>query len=493
MKKALVIGIILLFVGASVASGVQIKSSNNSQPLNRGWLYVGGSGPGNYTSIQSAIDSASDGDTVFVYDDSSPYYERLLVNEKSIKLVGEDSDTTIIELLLVGECIYVRGGGSINISGFTLRAGNERGMFFFQSNNNIISDNIIIGDTGIGFQFSNDNTITNNVITSTNLEYGLRFHDSSKNNIITNNSFFNSGLLFEVLVKINDNFVYNNTINGKPLVYLENESNKIINNAGQIILVCCDNITIQNQEFSNISRAIFLSETNNSRITDNTISHSTGGVQLLYSSNNNISSNIITHYRMGITLDNCDYNKISYNTLIDSLGAGIFLAQDSEFNHVFMNLLYMNDMSQMQNYTGPGTGVGASGYSDSNNFSYNTINTWGEGISITHSNNNSVYMNNITNCIYGILITGYNETNSLNNRDRPPNVVKNNNFRRNIFGALSRFITNFKDTWIGNYWNRPKVLPKIILGIHDKNIFPIRLEFDLHPAQKPYDIPRITI
>ncbi|RLF42667.1 MAG: hypothetical protein DRN17_07450, partial [Thermoplasmata archaeon] len=38
-------------------------------------LYVGGSGEGNYSSIQDAVDNASNGDTIYVYDDSSPYYE----------------------------------------------------------------------------------------------------------------------------------------------------------------------------------------------------------------------------------------------------------------------------------------------------------------------------------------------------------------------------------------------------------------------------------
>ena len=51
-------------------------------------MYVGGSGPNNYTTIQSAIDDAVDGDTVFVYDDSSPYREHLLI-ETSINLLGE--------------------------------------------------------------------------------------------------------------------------------------------------------------------------------------------------------------------------------------------------------------------------------------------------------------------------------------------------------------------------------------------------------------------
>ena len=66
-------------------------------------MYVGGSGPGNYTRIQSAIDYAFDGDTVFVYDDSSPYYENIEV-KKSVYLIGENKDTTIIN-----------GGGNLQV------------------------------------------------------------------------------------------------------------------------------------------------------------------------------------------------------------------------------------------------------------------------------------------------------------------------------------------------------------------------------------------
>jgi len=43
--------------------------------------------------------------------------------------------------------------------------------------------------------------------------------------------------------------------------------------------------------------------------------------------------------------------------------------------------------------------------------------------------------------------------------------------------------------WDHNYWNRPRLLPKLILGIkiidEKKKIF---AEFDWHPAKEPYDI-----
>jgi len=58
-------------------------------------LFVGGSGPGNYTKIQDAINDSQDGDTVYVYDALSPYHEHLVIT-KSIALLGENKATTEI-------------------------------------------------------------------------------------------------------------------------------------------------------------------------------------------------------------------------------------------------------------------------------------------------------------------------------------------------------------------------------------------------------------
>jgi len=90
-KKILVIGITILFLGTCITQSVAIDSVKKSSiPISSGnTLYVGGGGPGNYTKIQDAINEASDGDTVYVYDDSSPYFENLIM-ETSINLLGED-------------------------------------------------------------------------------------------------------------------------------------------------------------------------------------------------------------------------------------------------------------------------------------------------------------------------------------------------------------------------------------------------------------------
>ena len=69
LKKGLVLAIIILFFIPTIVSGIniQLKNTTFTKSFDRGiTLYVGGSGSGNYTSIQVAIDNASDGDTVFV-------------------------------------------------------------------------------------------------------------------------------------------------------------------------------------------------------------------------------------------------------------------------------------------------------------------------------------------------------------------------------------------------------------------------------------------
>jgi len=96
MKKLLVSGVIVLFIGMTISSstGVYLKEQSIKPMSSGNILYVGGNGTGNYSTIQEAIDSASDGDSIFVY--SGTYFERVKVN-KSISLLGENKGTTVID------------------------------------------------------------------------------------------------------------------------------------------------------------------------------------------------------------------------------------------------------------------------------------------------------------------------------------------------------------------------------------------------------------
>ena len=88
---AIIIGFSFLFNGES---GFDVKGSQANIENGNVW-YVGGTGPNNYTTIQAAINDANTGDTIFVFNDSSPYKENIVIR-KSVNLVGENRFSTVI-------------------------------------------------------------------------------------------------------------------------------------------------------------------------------------------------------------------------------------------------------------------------------------------------------------------------------------------------------------------------------------------------------------
>ncbi len=159
-------------------------------------LYVGGSGPGNYSSIQKAINDALDGFTIFVYKESSPYKENVVI-DKTIQLLGESKEATIIDGGEKEDVIRITAE-KVTVSGFTLK--NSRKDYLddagvdLRSSYNIIKDNIIdTNNQGINLEYySHYNTIQGNQIIAS-MMYGIHIGSnvyqqigSSYNNIIGN-------------------------------------------------------------------------------------------------------------------------------------------------------------------------------------------------------------------------------------------------------------------------------------------------------------------
>lgn len=150
-------------------------------------LYVGGNGPNNYSKIQDAIDNASDGDTVFVYDDSSPYYENIIIN-KYIELRGENKETTIIDGGGSGNVVHVTWDG-VTLTGFTIRycggSWSKSGILVYSSDNIIYGNKIVNNKNGIYLESGSHNVIFENNIED-NGYHGIRVEYSSYNEIVGN-------------------------------------------------------------------------------------------------------------------------------------------------------------------------------------------------------------------------------------------------------------------------------------------------------------------
>jgi parallel beta-helix repeat protein len=194
-------------------------------------ITVDDGGLGDYLKIQDAINASKDGDTVFVFNGT--YYENIVIN-KTINLLGEDRNNTIIDGSGSGDVILVTSGW-VNVSGFSVRnSGNQGGWAIdagleILSGNNTISENIFYNNNcDLYLYSSNDNRILNNIINS--IFGGIFLRWSSNNNIEKNN--ISNAAFIRLSLSSNNNTITNNIIvNGSVGIDGTNiHSNKIIFN-----------------------------------------------------------------------------------------------------------------------------------------------------------------------------------------------------------------------------------------------------------------------
>ena len=188
-RNVIVFGIITLFIEASIVSGINIQIEETIS--SRGdTLYVGGSGEGNYTRIQDAINNASDGDTVFVYNGT--YDEHLIINVR-INLIGESTHNTIVTRNASLAVITI-SSDHVKVQGFTIsskspRSRTEYGIEISSSYCNISYCKLIYNsyeDIRI-FGFSNHNNIYRNIFQSAYFGIGFENCFSCSNTIKHNN------------------------------------------------------------------------------------------------------------------------------------------------------------------------------------------------------------------------------------------------------------------------------------------------------------------
>ena len=131
-----------------------VSASNN--------IYVDLKGHGDYTSIQTAIDNANSGDTIYVW--AGTYYEYVFVN-KTVTIIGNGTTNTTISCLSNCDTISVNMD-LVNITGLTINAPSttkpNAGIRLNGAKNCTLSNiNIPAGNYGLYLNHSSENTIDN--------------------------------------------------------------------------------------------------------------------------------------------------------------------------------------------------------------------------------------------------------------------------------------------------------------------------------------------
>ncbi len=395
-------------------------------PVSAATLYVGGTGPGNYTTIRDATLAARAGDTIFVY--SGVYREGFFGIGGGVTLAGENRDTTIIE-----DTANIRIAGSANITGFTLRGSG--------------------GYIGLWLWFSDNASIENNVIA--NYTYGV-YINSTAGVVIRNNVFIDTGI-FIVGSYSNQLRWWNthtidasNRVNGRPVIYWKDRiGGTVPPSAGQVILANVTGVTTEGQNIVNTSEGIEVGFSSGVTIARNAVSLNAGdGIGLFYSDGNTITRNSMSSNSNGVFAWYATGNVISDNRVANSTDTGVLLMASTR-NVVANNTLSDNSRS----------GIQLNAYSSDNTASNNSVSGSVFGVFSQFSSDRATVVNNtLSNNMHGILLTGTGDSivqntafgNSVNGieEDGPNNIIARNTVFGNPEGI--RLYSTSGNTVVGN-------------------------------------------
>ncbi len=349
MKREKIIGIAVLImffcqilpvIGASVSSA---QESSPPIPMTRATHKVNGTGGGDYTSIQAAVDAAASGDVIEV--DPGTYRENVLITEKSLTIRGADPSTTIIDGSEVGVGINLMSSNN-RIESIRVR-NSEHGIKISSTENNIITDCHLVYNSFTGIRLSGGryNTITDSLCSRN--EYGIRLYDSCDDNTISGNRCENN--TFGIYIQNSDN----NTITDNICKYNEvsTRTREVYFSAGIYANGDChynslsSNTCSSNGEYgfyiyqsnrntieenickNNKNDGFFISSASYNLIGNNTVENNERyGIQIFYSPSNVLNYNeLVSNEIYSIYIDSSPYS-----TLIDNemTGGGLYLAGD---------------------------------------------------------------------------------------------------------------------------------------------------------------------
>jgi parallel beta-helix repeat protein len=281
-----------------------------------------------------------------------------------------------------------------NLSDSTVEYSNELNI---QTINNITIDNCTIrNNQNHGIYLTSTSgyvNITDCMINNTVEQHGI-FIESSKNNILRNNSLNNNSRDYSLYVTgdYDQDIDTTNTVNGGLVYYNYSDSGTITgeNNIGHVTIANCSNLWFTGCTIHN-GDGVRIIESSSNGISGSTIENNTGqGVYFADSSHNTINdSYILNNSKQGIySTGSSSYNRIINNSVINNAGSGIYLSG------IGNNNITDNNISEN---SGNGISIGSATEHPGDNIIQNNTILSNSGIGVTfYSNNNDLSENTIS-------------------------------------------------------------------------------------------------
>ena len=381
--------------------------SVHSESLDSTTLYVGGSGPGNYSSIGLAIRDAHNGDTVFVYEGS---YDGLVTINKQISVIGESKYGTVIYRGGSGDCVNITTD-NVRLQGFTVRNGGQGHDYPNDAGVEVHADNAWIEDIaslnvnyGIWVRDSDNATIINCTL---NNDYDCIWLFKAKDCFLRGNNMSGASIVIDgnVVEHVLHDIDTSNSVNGKPVYYYKNTGGVTVpSGAGQIIFANCSWCVVENQNIAHVTDGVEILFSRSITVKSNRFYDTVDfGVRLAFSSSCSIINNEFDNNPIGIGL-------MSGGIWIENMGG-----------HCWGILIRNNDIK----------------------------NSWYQGVRMDHAYRTCMSKNNF-------------ENNGWNSEGSGAHVYFLNSFETEAF-------ENYWDDWIGIRYPRLDCFPKVLKG--QRNMF----------------------
>jgi parallel beta-helix repeat protein len=489
--------------------------------------------PDDYSTIQEAVDAASENDIVFVK--SGTYNESVSIDQP-ISLIGEDPATTTIigDLRLSGTVVLVRHD-NVSVTGFTIQPSayswtrrgvhllhvsycnvfdnvilnNEEGIWLYGCSTNNITGNTVSGASfggytscgisvdcspsnwicgnivknnrvGVSFDASPNNTLYNNTITN-NQHIGLAV-DSDGNSILDNTIEHNQAtgiLLLGVNNILKDNKLNNNTLNFDidPKLRVDFYNSKFANDVdssntieGKPIIYW---INKQDQTVPEDAAFVVLVNCKNIIVENLNLAKNPVAIILVSTVNSKVTNNSVEAPDYVIFVHNSSGNTVANNFVFKG-GIGIFLHSS------FQNEVIGNSV------TDASSGITLE-FSNENIIDGNIIFGGSMGIRFDGSNENTVRKNVMKDCELVALAFWRNASQNLFYLNSLINNTRNVQEPRPEFQAFP--INIWDNGTVGNYWSDYNGTDSDGDGIGDTPYVIDENNQDNYPLTEPHAIP----
>ena len=339
MGKTAALLLVLVLVVSGIAAFLPVKGEYRKIVV-----------PVDYSTIQEAIDAASEGDTIFVK--KGIYQEEKLEIGKSLSLVGEDAEETeiyfvppLVDRQILGAIIQVRStalliyADNVGISGLTLKTKEYVPIYdmdALSANGDGIEiiDNIMGKDFNLNLKGDQLNVIGNSLST------GMQARGS--NQTITRNvilAFASYGNWSKILKNVINGPLTlrgsHNLIDGNSFVairLMDSHSNLITNNTvtfmhvGYEGLACTNNTISKNSIIGPDNRGILMSAGSNNLFHDNLVYNYTDGYGVAIGGNGLVAENNVFYRNLFVN------NDLHVSSRWEVSGAGNFWDNGEEGN-----------------------------------------------------------------------------------------------------------------------------------------------------------------